>query len=138
MIVNDNMLNFADKIAKKSSLAKQKMSAILVNNKNPVPYLYGFNYYLDKSCYKQKFSIHAEEELILNAAKKGICLHGSTILVYRKTDNNEFGVSKPCHICHAKLIKAGVRNVIYYDGENWVKANLKKLPVTVKIKQLYP
>lgn len=136
MVVNDEMLNFAKKISQKSSLIKQKMSAVLINKKNPVTYLYGFNYYLNKESYKCKFSIHAEEDLLINAAKKGICVKGTTILIYRHMEDG-YGNSKPCHVCHSKLIKAGVKNVIFYDGTDWVRANLKQLPITYKIRSRY-
>lgn len=124
MKINKEILDFAKKIAMKSQNEKQKMSAIVLKNNSYYPYLYGFNYHVDNL--KNKPTIHAEEDLIIDAAKKGISLNGNTVLVYRHSKKFGIGSSKPCLVCQNKLLKSGVKFVVFYDFDNgWMKMQTK-------------
>lgn len=65
---------------------------------------------------KYEYIIHAEENLILNAAKNGVSLNGSTVYVY--------GLA-PCSRCAGKLVTAGVDKIIFTaikEDPRWVES----------------
>ena len=51
-------------------------------------------------------AIHAEQNAIIQAAKVGISIQGSTLYV----------TTHPCFTCAKMLINAGVKKIIYKDG----------------------
>ena len=75
--------------------------------------------YLANREIKYKFIIHAEENLIINAAKNGVSLQDSDVYV--------FGLA-PCSGCSGKLITAGVRKIFFLDLFNdphWAEAQAR-------------
>jgi deoxycytidylate deaminase len=109
--ITNKIIKKAKMIALKSNQKKSKMSALLLS-KNKIIGAQNYN------CIGGiKWSIHAEEHLIIKAAKLGISLKRSTVLIYRI---NGSGESKPCPKCRDLLIKAGVKNIIYYDGKQFI------------------
>ena len=57
---------------------------------------------LKKNCY----AVHAEQNAIIQAAKLGVSLEGSTMYV----------THQPCIICTRMIINSGVKKVIYKNG----------------------
>jgi deoxycytidylate deaminase len=62
---------------------------------------------------KHGTSIHAELAAILSYPK----LKGSTIYVARLLHNGAFGLSKPCLSCQNLIEIAGIKKIVYNDGE---------------------
>ena len=121
----DRFLFIARREALKSNLRTHKMSCIVISKRKAYSMLRSFNQNIYDSRFNNgKRSIHAEEGLIIKAAKRGMKLAGVTVMVYRhKRGDNCPGSSRPCDRCYFLLKKVGVRRVIFYDG-GWVSMNL--------------
>lgn len=52
------------------------------------------------------YSVHAEQNAIVNAARMGVCLDGSTL----------YCTHQPCVICAKLIVNAGIRRVVYREG----------------------
>ncbi|WP_419084904.1 deoxycytidylate deaminase [Ruminococcus sp.] len=52
------------------------------------------------------FAIHAEQNALLQAAKLGISVDGSTL----------YCTHQPCSICAKQIINAGIKRVVYLEG----------------------
>jgi tRNA(Arg) A34 adenosine deaminase TadA len=117
---NEKLFNFAYKTAQRSDLVHHKVVAIVVDKMHCGKYFFGYNRRIHGYQKNHIFSIHAEANLVAKAAKKGFSLDGATVLIYRKKFIG-VGTSKPCHDCHGLLVNAGVRTIIYYDGNKWIK-----------------
>lgn len=52
------------------------------------------------------FAIHAEQNALLQAAKLGISVNGSTL----------YCTHQPCSICAKQIINAGIKRVVYLEG----------------------
>jgi len=75
--------------------------------------------YLDNREVKYVHIIHAEENVIINAAKNGVSLEGSTVYIY--------GLA-PCSSCAGKLVNAGVEHVVFmdiHDDPRWEESQRK-------------
>lgn len=59
--------------------------------------------------------IHSELNALIGLSYEDT--RGSDIFVYRETLNGVIAKSRPCEVCHAELLKAGIKN-IYYTSEN--------------------
>jgi len=68
-------------------------------------------------------AIHAEQNAIIQAAKVGISIEGSTLYV----------TTHPCFTCSKMLINAGVKKIIYKEGypDLFAKEKLKEAGVLV-------
>lgn len=67
-------------------------------------------------------SIHAELMAIVKAGRN---VEGSTIyIVSRKKDGN-FRVSRPCNVCLSAIEEVGIRYIVYFDGESFVREKVK-------------
>ena len=68
-------------------------------------------------------AIHAEQNAIIQAAKVGISIQGSTLYV----------TTHPCFTCAKMLINAGVKEIIYKDGypDEFAKEILEEAGVKV-------
>ena len=118
------------------SFCGYKTGAIAVSNGNIIAQsfnetLKGEKYCQDGHCYREEnhlhggkaiekvCSIHAEVNLIAEAAKKGTALQGTDIYV----------TTFPCYICTKSIIKAGFKKVFYMsdyggnEGLNMLLAN---------------
>ena len=124
-MVDDRFLFIARREALKSNLRTHKMSCIVVSKRKAYSMLRAFNQAVFDSRFGNgKRSIHAEEALIVKAAKRGMRLSGVTVIVYRhKKGDGCPGSSQPCSRCYFLLKRAGVRRVIFYD-DGWVSVNL--------------
>jgi tRNA(Arg) A34 adenosine deaminase TadA len=60
---------------------------------------------------------HAEEAAIARAYRGG---SGGTIFVARIGKAGDLRASHPCERCMPQIIKAGIKRVVYYDGNSWI------------------
>ncbi|MEK6833163.1 MAG: hypothetical protein AABY32_03880 [Nanoarchaeota archaeon] len=122
-MISKEIEKIAYKTASKSNQRRSKMSAIVLgkfHSKIVNKLLRAYNYNVVSN---HQYSIHAEQHLVSRAARLGVSLKGSTVLVYR-IKSKGIGASKPCEKCRELLIKAGVYNVIYYNRKEFVKEKL--------------
>ncbi|MCX8083951.1 MAG: cytidine/deoxycytidylate deaminase family protein [Calditerrivibrio sp.] len=92
-----------------------KENHILATGYNGVPT--GISHCSDVGCIRAKLNVpsgqrhelcrglHAEQNAIIQSAKYGVCIDGSTI--YTNT--------KPCSICSKMIINAGIREIVYQE-----------------------
>jgi dCMP deaminase len=52
------------------------------------------------------YAIHAEQNAIIQAAKLGVCIEGSTL----------YCTHQPCVICAKMIVNAGIERVVYAEG----------------------
>jgi len=52
------------------------------------------------------YAVHAEQNAIIQAAKLGICLEGTTMYV----------THQPCSICAKMIINSGIKRIVYKEG----------------------
>lgn len=52
------------------------------------------------------YAIHAEQNAIVQAAKLGVCIEGSTL----------YCTHQPCVICAKMIVNAGIERVVYREG----------------------
>lgn len=52
------------------------------------------------------YAIHAEQNAIIQAAKLGVCIEGSTL----------YCTHQPCVICAKMIVNAGIARVVYKEG----------------------
>ncbi|MCK4352357.1 cytidine/deoxycytidylate deaminase family protein [candidate division WOR-3 bacterium] len=68
-------------------------------------------------------AVHAEQNVIVQAAKLGINIEGATLYV----------TNHPCFICAKMLINAGIKKIVYKGGypDKWAKDILKEAKIEV-------
>jgi len=68
-------------------------------------------------------AVHAEQNVIIQAAKLGINIDGATLYV----------TNYPCFICAKMLINAGIKKIVYKEGypDKWAKDILEEAGVKV-------
>ena len=74
------------------------------------------DYRVDHSIWSEANEVHAEQNAIMNAAKKGVSIKGATMLC----------TMSPCPQCAKNIAQSGIRNFVYchdYDRSNteWQK-----------------
>lgn len=69
----------------------------------------------------EKVCLHAEIAAII-AARQNIS--GMAILVLRTRKDGTFARSRPCPVCMLALREAGVLDILYHNGENFVHERL--------------
>ena len=52
------------------------------------------------------YAIHAEQNAIIQAAKLGVCIEGSTL----------YCTHQPCSVCAKMIVNAGIRRIVYEQG----------------------
>lgn len=72
----------------------------------------------------QNASVHAEVNALSGAYRDG---QGGTIYVARLGSTGRLLPSFPCYRCVPHLIEAGVRRVVWFDGNNWVAGRVSAL-----------
>lgn len=108
---SENIVKIAKKESEKSK-AKFKHGAVIFKSSKRI-ISKGFNImktdpFYGSGNYNQ---LHAEGAAIKDAVKRGICLHGASIYVYRR-----YGMySKPCPCCSKLIKKYGIKEVMYSD-----------------------
>jgi dCMP deaminase len=110
-------------VAKRSTCLRRQVGAVIVKDKNILATGYngapsGVSHCLDVGCLREKLSIpsgerhelcrglHAEQNAIIQAAKHGTGIEGSTL----------YCTTMPCIICSKMIINAGIRRVVFEMG----------------------
>lgn len=114
-------------VSRRSTCLRRKVGAILVKEFRIVATGYngapaGIRHCLETGCLREKLGIpsgqrhelcralHAEQNVLIQAARHGICVAGSTL----------YCTNMPCLICTKMIINAGIREIVYarpYDDE---------------------
>ena len=112
-------------VAKRSTCKRRGVGAILVKGKRILATGYNgaparLRHCEDVGCLREDSSVpsgerhelcrglHAEQNVIIQAAYHGISIVGSTL----------YCTNKPCVICSKMIINAGIKKVIYEEGYN--------------------
>ena len=110
-------------VAKRSTCLRRQVGAVIVKDKNILATGYngapsGVSHCLDVGCLREKLHIpsgerhelcrglHAEQNAIIQAAKHGTSIEGSTL----------YCTTMPCIICSKMIINAGIRRIVFEDG----------------------
>lgn len=110
-------------VAKRSTCLRRSVGAILVKERRILATGYngapaGLKHCAEAGCLRENSAIpsgtrhelcrglHAEQNVIIQAAYHGISIHGAAL----------FCTNKPCVICSKMLINAGIREIYYLDG----------------------
>ena len=120
---DDYFIQITRLVASRSTCLRRKVGAILVRDKhilatgyNGAPH--GLDHCLDIGCLREARqipsgerhelcrAIHAEQNAIIQAARHGVSVVGSTL----------YCTTQPCVICTKMLINAGVIKICYFDG----------------------
>jgi len=116
-------MRIAHLVADRSTCLRRKVGAIAVKDKRILATGYngapaGTAHCLDIGCLREKLDIpsgqrhelcrglHAEQNVIIQAATHGINIHGAEI----------YCTTQPCIICTKMLINCGVKNIHYAQG----------------------
>ncbi|RKX68955.1 cytidine deaminase [candidate division TA06 bacterium] len=121
---DEYFMQITEIVKERSTCLRRKVGAIIVKNKRILTTGYngppeGFKHCEDiGGCIRDRMGIasgqrqelsravHAEQNAIIQAAKMGISIEGSTLYV----------TNHPCVICTKMLINAGVQKIIFKDG----------------------
>lgn len=104
-------MDLAETIAKRSHDAETKVGAVLVNNVSGAIIATGFNGFVrgaddanlpTKRPEKYEYIVHAEQNLICNAAKHGISMDNCSLVC----------TLSPCKLCMRMLLNCGITKVI--------------------------
>jgi len=107
-------------ISQKSDIVRAKIGAVLYNNNGSI-IASAYNQRIYASVDKKRFSLHAEESLILKILKLKVIprirKNSLNILVVRwkPSSSTLMGNAKPCDRCKYLLDKIGIR--VYYSNE---------------------
>ena len=102
---------------------RRQVGAVIVKDKNILATGYngtpsGITHCSETGCLREQLKIpsgerhelcrglHAEQNVIVQAAKHGINIEGATL----------YCTNSPCIICSKMIINAGVKDIIYLDG----------------------
>lgn len=120
---DDYFLKLTELVATRSTCLRRKIGAILVREKHILSTGYngapqGLPHCLDIGCLREQEgvpsgqrhemcrAIHAEQNAIIQAARHGVNIVGSTL----------YCTTQPCVICTKMLINSGVKRILYRDG----------------------
>jgi len=112
-------------VAKRSTCKRRAVGAILVKEKRILATGYngapaGLRHCEEVGCLRENSSVpsgerhelcrglHAEQNVIIQAAYHGISIAGSTL----------YCTNKPCVICSKMIINAGIVKIVYEEGYN--------------------
>lgn len=116
-------MDIARLVARRSTCLRRQVGAVLVKEKNILATGYngtpsGITHCSEVGCLRQKLGVpsgerhelcrglHAEQNAIIQAAKHGVNIAGSTL----------FCTNSPCSICSKMLINAGIARIVYLEG----------------------
>lgn len=141
------LLGLADEIAKYSPCIRRKVGCVIVTDCGMQISAYNDAAYGVKTCVERigcirekydippgKYSndicygIHAEQNAITDAAKRGIKLENATL----------YCTHKPCSVCAKIIVNAGIRRVVYKHGYPNSDADIYFTEAGVKIEKLKP
>ncbi len=120
---DEYFLEVAGLVSKRSTCLRRRVGAVLVRDKKILSTGYngapsGVKHCIDIGCLREKLKIpsgqrhelcrglHAEQNVILQAALHGTSTKGSDLYV----------TNQPCMICAKMLINAGIKEIIICDG----------------------
>jgi dCMP deaminase len=110
-------------VARRSTCLRRHVGAVLVKDRNILATGYngapsGVAHCLDVGCLRERLAVlpgerhelcrglHAEQNAIIQAAKHGTNINGSTL----------YCTTSPCNICSKMLINAGIVRIVYEVG----------------------
>ncbi len=116
-------MEIARLVARRSTCLRRQVGAVMVKGKNILATGYngtptGIAHCDQTGCLRQKLNVpsgerhelcrglHAEQNAIIQAAKHGVNIAGSTL----------YCTNSPCIICSKMLINAGVERIVYLEG----------------------
>ncbi len=117
---DEYFLEITDIVKKRSTCLRRQVGAVIVKDNNILASGYNgvptkITHCSETGCLREKLNVpsgekhelcrglHAEQNAIIQAAKHGVCIKGSTI--YTNT--------KPCSICTKMIINAGIDRIVY-------------------------
>jgi dCMP deaminase len=120
---DEYFMEVAEVVARRSTCLRRNIGAVVVKDKRILSTGYngaptGLPHCADVGCLREKLGIpsgerheicrglHAEQNALLQAARHGISLEGSTI----------YSTTEPCSLCAKMLINAGIRRVVYKES----------------------
>ena len=142
-------LDIAKTIAEASKCARRKFGALIVKDDAIIATGYNGSVRGAKNCgedvpclkdlyneahymsYNYCPAVHAEKNAILNAARVGAKVFGTTLYLSTSTGDNG---DRPCYLCRRVMINAGIKDCYYIDKDgnvihelvsNWI--NLENL-----------
>ncbi len=95
-------IQLALKEAKNARHRQHKLGAVLFKSGKPIASSHNFDH------------VHAEHAVINQAWRSDIA--GTTLLVIRVRKDGTLGMAKPCYLCMARIIQAGVKRVIFSNS----------------------
>jgi len=120
MCKHHDWLNFAKKIAEKSTFPKFRMAAIVTKSGRPLSS--GWNKLspgiLKNPIYGEHQMLHAECQAILQLEPKQ--LRNATIYVAGLTRGGNLLLSKPCDACMFLIKQAGIKRIVFHTKEGEV------------------
>ncbi len=119
---DEYFMQVAGVVATRSTCLRRNIGAVIVRDKRILATGYngaptGLPHCIDVGCLKDKLGIpsgqrqevcralHAEQNAIVQAARYGIPVEGSTL----------YCTTEPCSVCAKTLINAGIRRVVYQE-----------------------
>lgn len=115
--------HFLDRALREASMSKDpntRVGAVAVRDR--IPIMSGFNGFpmgiedtkarLNDREVKLKLIVHAEQNVIALAGRRGVALEGSTLYLAATDDTGLVWGGPPCTRCTVHLIQAGIREVV--------------------------
>jgi len=120
---DEYFMEIAHLVKWRATCTRRQVGAVLVKDRNILATGYngapsGIEHCLERGCLREQMGIpsgerheichglHAEQNAIIQAAKHGISIEGSTL----------YCTNQPCGICAKMVINAGVKKIIYEEG----------------------
>lgn len=138
---DEYFLEVARLVAKRATCLRRRVGAVLVRDKKILATGYngapsGLKHCIDIGCIREKLKIpsgerhelcrglHAEQNVILQAALYGASTKGSTLYI----------TNQPCVICTKMLINAGIKEIVISDGypDKLAKKFLKDAKIKIR------
>ncbi len=116
-------MDIARLVSRRSTCLRRQVGAVIVKDKNILATGYngtpsGITHCSETGCLREQLKIpsgerhelcrglHAEQNVIVQAAKHGINIDGATL----------YCTNSPCIICSKMIINAGIKRIVYLDG----------------------
>ncbi len=108
---NDNYMEIAETVAKRSHDAETKVGAVLISDASGAIIATGYNGFVrgapddilpNTRPAKYEYILHAEQNLIANCARHGISMDNCTLIC----------TMSPCKVCMRMLLNCGITKVI--------------------------
>lgn len=131
---NQNYMDIAATIAKRSHDTQTQVGAVLVNNSSGAIVATGYNGFVRGAPDdilpttrpdKYEYIVHAEQNLICNSAKHGISMNNCSLVC----------TLSPCKLCMRMLLNCGITKVVTRELYKDFNDILKMQDVKVEVKQ---